>query len=71
VRELTIRHSALAAQELRAGVPTVPATPDPSGTPAMDVKPFSGDLASLPGAPVRTAASRRGRRRSATLVRRG
>lgn len=71
VRELTIRHSALAAQELRAGVPTVPSTPDPSGTPALDVKPFSGDLASLAGAPVRTTASRRGRRRSATLVRRG
>jgi hypothetical protein len=79
VHDLTTRQAGLVAQELRAGVPTVPVTSDPTGSAA----PLAGKggstgtavgtvAATLPGAPIRTSTSRRsaGRRRSATLVRR-
>jgi hypothetical protein len=71
IHNLMNRQAGLAAEELRAGVPGVPVTADPTGStlPGADRLP---DSAVLPGSPIRTTASRRVRpgRRSATLVRR-
>jgi hypothetical protein len=59
VHALMARQIELAAKELRAGVPVVPLTPDPSRSTLPDT---GRDHAVLPGAPVRSTAGRRGRR---------
>jgi hypothetical protein len=61
VQAMMTRQIALTAQELRAGVPAVPLTPDPTHqtSPTAD----SGrDSAVLSGTPMRSVAQRRGRR---------
>ena len=70
-RDLMARQAGMVAKELRAGVPTVPVTSDPSGE-ALPLPDNGRQNATLPGTAIRTWASRRVApgRRSATLVRR-